>query len=49
MNGDEIMEKFDLCPGPKIGSLIAKIKEAQAMGHIKSRDEALIFVESNIN
>ena len=49
LNGDEIMEKFDLCPGPKIGSLIAKIKEAQAMGHIKSRDEALIFVESNIN
>lgn len=49
LNGDEIMENFDLCPGPKIGTLIAKIKEAQAMGHIKSRDEALIFVESNIN
>ena len=49
LNGNEIMENFDLSPGPKIGTLIAKIKEAQAMGHIKSRDEALKFIESNIN
>ena len=48
LNGNEIMEKFDLMPGPKIGALIAKIKEAQALGDIKSRDEALKFVESNI-
>ena len=49
LNGNEIMENFDLSSGPKIGTLIAKIKEAQAMGHIKSRDEALKFIESNIN
>ena len=48
LSGNEIMENFDLPPGPKIGMLIAKIKEAQALGDIKSRDEALKFVESNI-
>ena len=48
LSGNEIMENFDLPPGPKIGTLIAKIKEAQALGDIKSRDEALKFVESNI-
>ena len=43
------MENFDLSSGPKIGTLIAKIKEAQAMGHIKSKDEALKFIESDIS
>ena len=48
LTGNEIMENFDLPPGPKIGTLIAKIKEGQALGDIKSKDEALKFVESNI-
>ncbi len=43
IDGREIMEAFDLDPGPKVGRLLRVIEEAQAAGEINSTDEAIAF------
>lgn len=43
LNGHELMEAFDLMPSPRVGRLLEAIREAQAMGEIKTKEEALAF------
>jgi poly(A) polymerase len=46
VNGNLLMERFSLAPGPQIGRLLEAVREAQAAGQISSLDEALSLVES---
>ena len=46
INGDELQSQFHLKPGPLIGSLLAKLEEAQAAGKVKSLGEAQKFIQS---
>ena len=39
--GNELMAELDLNPGPKIGQLLEAIREAQAIGKVNSREQAL--------
>ncbi|MBN2386608.1 MAG: CCA tRNA nucleotidyltransferase [Anaerolineales bacterium] len=41
VNGDELMLAFTLPPGPRIGELLEAIREAQAMGQVTTKKEAL--------
>jgi hypothetical protein len=41
VTGNDLMRALDLEPGPKIGRLLETIREAQAAGEIKTREEAL--------
>jgi poly(A) polymerase len=41
VNGHELMEYFNLNPGPLIGTILAIIDEAWATGEIATREEAL--------
>lgn len=43
VDGYLLMEHFNLEPGPRIGYLLEAIREAQASGQVKTRDEALEF------
>ena len=45
VRGDEIMESFNLPQGPLIGKLLKRIREAQAEGKLKNREEALQFLK----
>jgi len=45
INGDELLSQFHLKPGPLIGSLLAKLEEAQAAGKVKSLQEARNFIK----
>jgi poly(A) polymerase len=49
LSGHDLMEAFGLTPGPKIGWLLAKLKEEQAAGEIRNRTEALSHVRSWID
>lgn len=40
VDGHELMKQFDLEPGPKIGELLRSIREAQAAGEVRNREEA---------
>lgn len=41
VNGNDLIEKFDLKPGPQIGHLLEAIREAHAAGQVSTREEAL--------
>jgi tRNA nucleotidyltransferase/poly(A) polymerase len=46
INGNTLMERFSLAPGPQIGKLLESVREAQATGQVSSLDEAFNWVES---
>ena len=48
LNGRDLIEIFDLAPGPEIGRLLEEIREAQATGEIKERTEALDYVRTRL-
>ena len=41
VNGNDLMSRFRLQPGPHIGTLLDTIEEARAAGEIESREQAL--------
>jgi putative nucleotidyltransferase with HDIG domain len=41
LRGEDVMSAFDLDPGPEVGSLLARAREAQALGQVRTREEAL--------
>ena len=41
LNGTEIMHHFHLVPGPLIGELLESIREAQAIGLVSTKEDAL--------
>jgi tRNA nucleotidyltransferase/poly(A) polymerase len=41
LRGDEISIELDVAPGPAIGEILEVLREAQAIGEIKTRSEAL--------
>ena len=45
LNGRDLMEAFGLHAGPLIGELLEAVREAQAVGQVSNRDEALSFAE----
>lgn len=45
LDGYEIMKKFNLQPGPKIGELKEALREEQLTGRIKTKEEAWGFLE----
>ena len=41
LSGGDIMDALALGPGPEIGRMLALVREAQALGHVTDREEAL--------
>jgi poly(A) polymerase len=48
VNGDDLMRVLHLHPGKQIGVLLDTIREAQAMGEVSSRDQALELAKKNL-
>jgi poly(A) polymerase len=46
LRGGDIMERFGLAPGPAVGRLLERAREAQALGLVATRDEALAYLDS---
>jgi poly(A) polymerase len=49
IDGNDIMSKFDLAPGPLIGKLLAMVNEAYASGELSTREEALTLVKRKLS
>jgi hypothetical protein len=49
VTGDDIMETYDLDPGPHIGRLLESIREEQAVGKITTKEEALAYIEARLS
>lgn len=48
VTGKDLIDKFDLSPGPFLGRILTKVEEVQMEGCIKDREEALRYVEEII-
>lgn len=48
LNGDELMRELGLNPGRKVGEILEALREAQAMGEVNDRAEALVFARSQM-
>jgi tRNA nucleotidyltransferase/poly(A) polymerase len=44
ISGDDLKEAFGLVEGPRLGELLEAVREAQAAGEIRTRQEALDYV-----
>ena len=47
LRGTDVMERFGLSPGPAVGRLLERAREAQALGLVTTRDEALAYLDSS--
>jgi putative nucleotidyltransferase with HDIG domain len=46
LRGEDVMAHFGLAPGPAVGQLLARAREAQALGLVGTREQALAFLDS---
>lgn len=49
VDGHRIMERFGLGPGPLIGQLLTRVREAQAQGEVRSQEEALALIAKELS
>ncbi|MFQ5997446.1 MAG: CCA tRNA nucleotidyltransferase [Dehalococcoidales bacterium] len=45
IDGHDLMDKFGLSPGAKIGEILEAVREAQAAGEVTTKEEALAYIE----
>lgn len=45
LSGQDLIDQFDLSPGPSIGALLIEVSEAQVAGEIATKEEALDFIQ----
>ena len=48
LSGRDIMVRFGMPEGPRIGALLEELREAQAAGDVRDRSEALGFIRERI-
>jgi hypothetical protein len=41
------MTRFGLAPGPAVGHLLERAREAQDLGLVRTREEALAYLDSS--
>jgi putative nucleotidyltransferase with HDIG domain len=46
VRGEDVMARFRLEPGPRVGWLLAQAREAQDLGRVRSREDALTYLDS---
>jgi poly(A) polymerase len=44
LSGGEIMAELSLSPGPRVGELLAALREAEAEGKVQTREQAFDFI-----
>jgi poly(A) polymerase len=49
IDGNDIMDTFDLTPGPAVGKLLAMVNEAHASGELNTREEALALLQNELS
>lgn len=48
INGHDVIEVFNIDPGPKVGKLLALVREEQLAGRVKTKQEALEFLREQM-
>jgi hypothetical protein len=48
LSGHDLIATFHLKPGERVGELLADLREAQVLGQVATRDEALAWVTGQL-
>jgi poly(A) polymerase len=48
VDGHDVMDRFGIEAGPKVGEVLEALREAQAAGEISTREEALAYIEHSL-
>jgi hypothetical protein len=48
LNGNDLQQLLGLNPGPEIGKLLDQLREAQAIGEVSGREEAILFIRRQL-
>jgi poly(A) polymerase len=48
IDGNDIIDRYSITPGPEIGRLLEAVREAQAAGEVTTKEEALLFVQRSL-
>jgi len=48
IDGNDLVDVFGICPGPEIGKILEAVREAQAAGELKTRQEALSYIRDSL-
>ena len=48
LNGHDIMDAYQLAPGPTVGRMLAQVAEAAASGDVETKEEALALVGARL-
>ncbi len=48
VDGHDLMDIFDMIPGPEIGQILEAIREVQASGEITTKQEALAYIRKHL-
>lgn len=48
IDGHDLIDRFGMSPGSKIGELLEAVREAQAAGEVTTREDALAFVQHRL-
>jgi len=48
LNGNDLMQELDLQPGALIGLLLEAIREAQALGEVSTREQAMELARKHL-
>lgn len=46
VRGEDVMARFGIPPGPEVGRLLERAREAQSLGLVATREEALAYLDS---
>ena len=46
VRGEDVMARFAIPPGPEVGRLLERAREAQSLGLVTTREEALAYLDS---
>jgi putative nucleotidyltransferase with HDIG domain len=46
VRGEDVMARFSIAPGPEVGRLLERAREAQSLGLVSTREEALAYLDS---
>jgi poly(A) polymerase len=47
LRGRDVMARYGLAPGPAVGALLTRAREAQDLGVVRTREEALAYLDSS--
>lgn len=48
VRGEDVMARYGLSPGPEVGRLLRHAREAQDLGLVRTREEALAYLDSRV-